>query len=190
MQFLRILRSLLPQGAFWEIKTGSAFYQFLLALSDELERVRNAIYSIFDFISFQSNPSRFMRLLALKETSLATPLLQARAVAFIVRREGSLSRKYIEERLKSLGYSNFDIHDPTEDDLGLEPIIDPENIGIVTVKSQITKIKELRAGFKVGDPLVEWRDSAFESQVTALFPAHVVPRFLYRKKEDFNAESI
>ncbi len=187
MQFFLVLGSLLPPGHFWEIKSGSAFHRLLLALSDELERVFQLLTSIPNFISYEENPSRFMTLLGLKETLLKSLDQQKQAIASILNREGNLSRSYIEQRLRALGYSIFTIHDPTEDDMGIEPIVDPDLIGMITVKTQIIAEQHLCAGFRAGDSLTYWRDDEFERHVKSLIPAHTQAKFLYRKKENLNA---
>jgi hypothetical protein len=174
-----VLKKLLPPGQFWEIKKGSAFDRILHALSQELDRIAVLAFNLEDLLWVPHQIQRFLILLDLENRPFPTDDDSLRAIESILAQRGSLSRAYVEQRLHSLGYSDFKFHDLSEDDLGVEPSLDPEWIGKLFVHTQIKKYNELQAGAHAGDLVREWRDFQFEKDVKSLVPAHANTHFLY-----------
>ena len=171
-----ILKSLLPKGAFWEMKRQSAMDRLLSGLSLEFDRIHEILAEIFDFLSATKSEARLRRLFDLKGES-------SEVISLLLSRGGDLSLTYIEKRLKALGYSHFKISDPTEDDLGLEPIVDLKKVGMIYVSVKVDQIIYLSAGDSCGSPIRQWEDTAFENEIKKLMPAHLQVQFFYQSKE-------
>jgi len=184
MQLFSVLKNLLPQGAFWEVTPHSAFHRLLLALSDELDRNLEVVLNIPNILSYDQDPSRFMKYLGLNQSLLKSKDSQIQAILSILSRQGNLSRQYIEERLKALGYTHFSIDDPTEEDAGLEPIVKD----MISVYKRIESIHYLSAGDPCGSSLQSWWNLPFELDVKKLLPAYIAVNFLYQ--ENINASNI
>ncbi len=182
-----VLKQLLPPGKFFEIARENAVQKLLNGLSLPLNRVRDLLNSFEQAFSYASHPDLFLNLLGIPASSFKTTKQKVLAIESILKRRGSLSRGYVEGRLKALGYTSFEITDPSEEDLGLAPNIPTEMIGIVYVRLQAEEVS-LAAGFLVGDPLSDWHNYRFENDFRALIPAQIRAQFIYTK-ENSNAES-
>lgn len=161
--FHSVIKSLLPRGKFWEIQRKSTFDRLLLALSCELNKAHQFIESL-----------PFEKILK-KDHSI-----------------GNLSKSFVETQLQALGFNEFEIIDPTDFDLGVVPIKNQIQTGVIFVRSPIEERQELKVGFSAGSYLTQSNPSyfKFERALKSLIPAHVQARTISKRKEVNHAANI
>jgi uncharacterized protein YmfQ (DUF2313 family) len=179
--FQHVLKSLLPRGDFWEFGQKSVFNKILQALGEELNRASTRVEALPSLLELRSSLERYLELLSLGEKNLKGVRAQEEALASLLSRGGNLSRAYLERRLNAWGYQSFRVDDPTEDDLGLNPTLNPEWNGRVFFHKKIEEMSELRAGFFAGAGVRDWINPHFEEDVRSLLAAQIEPIFLYQE---------
>jgi hypothetical protein len=180
--YASVIKSLLPPGRFWEITRSSEMERIILGLAGEFERIRQLLDQLPQLFSKEVSKERLLIL-------LNEPRGDKDFIDLILKRNGNLSRNYIESRLNSLGFKNYRIFDPTETDFGIEPVINQNLVGMIFITVQIPKLTTFTAGALCGSPVCEWRDLAFESAVRSILPAHTQSKWIYKSKEAFHASS-
>lgn len=192
-QYLRLLQSLLPQGAAWPRDEESALTALLGALADELARLHNRAEELFN----EADPRVTLEMLTDWERATGLPdsctgaadTIQERR-EFLVQRltsRGGQSIAYFREVATAIGYDNVTIEEYSPFECGASECGDPLN-GSSSVRYEWRvlvpgpRVTDFQCGeSECGDPLGDIDKAAdLECLLTRLKPAQSSLIFAYQ----------